>query len=773
MVLRSIALRLALWVLAGSALVFIAAGGLLFYRIRAQILQQSHDQATALANDAGNQIEERLFRVADTTQTLASVIGPRPEDAEGMLRSAMERNADLSGLAAVFAPGTATLPSPFVGRQDDGTLTSRDMRDDPSPYWEKAWFRHGLGCEKGCWQLHFHSQSRHRELVNYSVAVMKKGRAVGLINADVTLDWLRGTLQSLKKPDGAYAFVLDENGVYIAHDNPAMVGVLGHPTLLAALARHDAVHVRLAVAQNPQAKGKPVWMYCFPIEGTNWRFGLAIPESIIYADVRETFAYALVSGLLALLTLTAVTLVITRRTMAPLAILTSRAEQVARGALTFELPPARRPDEIGRLTEAFDRMRKELALHIAELTRNAREQQRLASELDIAQQIQTSLLPGAHYLDAHCENFELHALLRPARAVGGDLYSYFMLSERRFCVMVGDVSDKGIPAALFMARTITLAKAMAAHVRTPQQLLTALNRELCRNNDSCMFVSLLCGMLNTTTGELVMASAGHEPPVLCDATGARLIELDTGAALGLDEEARYPAHKLRLQAGQTLLMYTDGITEATNPAGQMYGPEQMLLRLDQIPDGNAADLANGLLTAVDQFAAGASQADDITVLALSWHHALDDRNALMLDLTTTASTSDVFQALERCDEALQAHGVTAAVCDDVRLVLEELMVNMAEHGRTKGAGHTIDLHMQLVDEAILIELHHDGQPFDPLQVSAPVLTGDIADHESIGGFGIHLVRAMANDFRYSHDADGNHLLLRFNTDNRPEPCHDA
>ncbi|HET6553842.1 MAG TPA: SpoIIE family protein phosphatase [Dyella sp.] len=773
MLLRSIASRLSLWVLAGSLAVLAVAGGLLFYRISDQILQHSHGEASALANEAGNRIELRLARVADTTRTLATVIGRRHDDAEPMLRDALAQNADLSGLAAAFSPQPGNPPvSPFVSRLDDGSLDQRDLRKDPSPYWDKNWFLAGLSCSQGCWQRHFRSQSRHRELINYSVAIMTDGHPVGLINADVTLDWLNRTLQELDKPEGAYAFVLDSGGAYLAHDNPAMVGQRGKDNLLEALAQHQASRVRLAVAQNPQAKGKPVWIYFVPIEGTHWRFGLAMPETIIYAGVRQAFVQVLVPGLFALLLVAAITLIIIRRTLSPLGTLAARAEQVARGALAFELPPARFPDEVGRLTHAFDRMRTELASHIDELTRNAREQQRLTSELDIAHQIQTALLPGEHYLDAHCENFELHALLRPARAVGGDLYSYFMLNQRRFCVMVGDVSDKGIPAALFMARTITLAKALAPRARTPQHLLSMLNVELCRNNDSCMFVSLLCGMLDTLTGELVMSSAGHEPPVLCDADGARLIELETGAALGLDEEARYPARTLRLQPGGTLLFYTDGITEAMDTDQQMFGAERMLACLAQSPSRSAADLASGLLAEVDHFADGAGQADDITVLALSWHHALDDRNSPMLDLSINASMSNVFETLDRCDASLQAQDVAPDVRDDIRLVLEELMVNMVEHGRTGNVGDTIDLHMRLGDDAVLVELHHNGQPFDPLQAPLPTLTGDIADQEEVGGLGIHLVRAMASELSYSHDEQGNHLQLRFLHPARREPHHD-
>ncbi|MBA2079737.1 SpoIIE family protein phosphatase [Rhodanobacter sp. PCA2] len=773
MLFRSIASRLSLWVLAGSLVVLAIAGGLLFYLVSGEILRQAHGEATALAGEAGARIEQRLARVADTSRTLATAMATRSGDAEALLRDALARNTDLSGLAAAFVPAADNPPeSPFVNRQDDGSLGWRDMRKDPKPYWEANWFRVGLHCAQGCWQRHFHSLSRRRELVNYSAVIQRDGQAIGLINADVSLDWLNLILGELRKPPGAYAFVLDEGGAYLAHDNPAMVGQRGDPALLRALAQPGTARVRLAIAQNPQAGGKPVWIYLFPVEGTHWSFGLAMPEAMIYAGVRQAFMRVLLLGLLALLAVAAITLLATRRTLAPLGTLATRAEQVARGALAFELPRARFPDEVGRLTHAFDRMRRELALHIAELTRNAKEQQRLASELDIAHQIQTALLPGEHYIDARCENFELRALLRPARAVGGDLYSYFMLGERRFCVMVGDVSDKGIPAALFMARTITLAKALAPRARSPQHLLAMLNLELCRHNENCMFVSLSCGMLDTSTGELVMSSAGHEPPVLCDADGARLLELETGAALGLDEDARYPARTLWLQPGQTLMLYTDGITEASDTDGQMFGVERLLACLRQAASCASAELADGLLAEVDRFAAGAAQADDITVLALNWHHALADGNAHMLDLTIEASMDEVFATLERCEASLRAQGVLPAVREDIRLVLEELMVNMVEHGRDDGLQHRIGLHLRRVEDAVVVELHHDGRPFDPLQAPAPNLTGDLADADVVGGLGIHLVRAMASELSYSHDEQGNHLLLRFLHPAPAESGHD-
>jgi sigma-B regulation protein RsbU (phosphoserine phosphatase) len=761
MALRSIASRTALWVLVGSTVVLAAIGALLLSLTRAQILQHTHHEAAALAANAGSQIQARIDRVAVSAQMLATIVATRQDDAEPLLRDTLSTNLDMDGLAAVFTPSPdpadAPMYSPFVRRLDDGSLTSRNLSQDSNPYWNSNWFLGGLGCASGCWQRPFLSLSRHRQVINYSVAIERNGHPTGIINADVTLDWLHNILSSLDKPAGAYAFVLDSDGNYLAHDNPVLVGKRGSPALLNALASDQAETMRLRVAQNPRARG-PVWVYSAPIEGTRWRLGLVVPEYQTYASVRRIFMLSLALGLLALLGVSLITLLTIRRTMAPLGVLADRAEHVARGELDFELPPARRPDEVGRLTQSFDHMRRELALHLEDLARVAREKQRLASELEIAHQIQLGLLPNAHYLDAVCAQFELHAALRPARAVGGDLYSYFMLDPQRFFVMVGDVSDKGIPAALFMAQTITLAKALAPRAQTPRSLLQLLNLELCRGNDSCMFVTLLCGLLDTGSGSLVLASAGHEPPILCGRGAPQLLDFPTGAVLGLYEDSDYPEHRLRLRQGETLLMYTDGITEASDHEQQMYGIERTVQSLAEVPPAApTAGYIERLLGDVDRFVAEAAQADDITVLALTWHGATMPGTEMCIG----NQLADVFGALDRCENLLQEADAPAALRSDMRLVLEELMVNTVEYGYPDGRPGQIRILLQPQPDAVAIELIDDGVAFDPLQSATPDLTGDLADREQVGGLGVHLARTMTSEMRYTRDADGNHLLLRF------------
>jgi sigma-B regulation protein RsbU (phosphoserine phosphatase) len=440
---------------------------------------------------------------------------------------------------------------------------------------------------------------------------------IGVADTTISLDWLQKLLGELTKPDHASAFVLDANGEFLAHDWVSYIGTRGSRPLLAAVAAN-----RNPFRLTPEDGGRvsePVWIYFVPIKGTRWIFGLNMPERQVLADLRRTYMVDILLGVLALAGVSLITLVVTRRLMAPLGVLAERAENVSRGDLDFALPVVRRNDEVGRLTRAFDQMRHQLAGHIDTAKRTAREQERMASELEIARQIQLALIPEAHWL-ADDGRLELHAALRPASAVGGDLYTYFALGARHVCVMVGDVSDKGIPAALFMARTITLARTIATHARSPSDILGALNRELCKGNDTCMFVTLLCGVVETETGLLALASAGHEQPVLHAGGSAIMVDVETGPALGLDREARYPVRVLTLLGGDTVLMYTDGVSEAHAGNQKLYGAHALLESVSRVEEGATPEaFVDRVLEDVDAYVEGAPAYDDIALLALTWH----------------------------------------------------------------------------------------------------------------------------------------------------------
>jgi sigma-B regulation protein RsbU (phosphoserine phosphatase) len=631
MVLRSIASRLALWVLAGSTLVLTATGTLLLIQTRAQILEQGHREASALAAGASVRIQSRLDHVADTAQMLAVLASSHREDSASLIRDAIGTNEDIAGISTAFLPSgkppAQKAFAPFVRRDADGDIVPSELVGEIGRYWETPWFRDALHCASGCWQQPFLSRVDGRMLLNYAVAIHAEDAPVGVVSADIRLDWLQQVMAALDKEPGAYAFVIGSDGKFLAHDRPSFVGTQGSPVLREALTHPETPKVRLTPAQGARVD-EPVWVYFVPIEGTHWTFGLVVPEDRIYAGFRQNLLIDLALGGLALLGVALIALLATRRLMSPLGVLADRAEHVARGELDFQLPRVRSDDEVGRLTQSFDQMRRELARHLEARAASARAQQRMTSELEIARQIQTALLPDEHYVTGNGQRFaELQATVRPAHAVGGDLYAYFMLDNQQFCVMVGDVSDKGVPAALFMARTITLAKAIAPQARTPQHILQLLNLELCKGNDSCMFVTLLCVVLDTGSGLLSLASAGHEAPVLSSGDAdVQLIPLETGPALGLHDDATYPSRQLLLRDGDTVLMYTDGVTEAQDSSQKLFGTQRMLDSIAAASVGESpARYVSDLLTAVDAYAIGEAQADDITVLALRWRSADDAR----------------------------------------------------------------------------------------------------------------------------------------------------
>jgi phosphoserine phosphatase RsbU/P len=622
MVLRSVASRLALAVLLGSAIVLIVTGGLLLTHTREQTLAQTEREAAAIASSAANRIQARIDGVAKVDQVLASLLSTRREEAPAIIHDILSANPDIGDISAAFVPRDHSAlradDAPVARRKADGGIVMGTRLSDPEPYWSSPWFIRGLNCDSGCWQAPFRSAERNETLVGYSMAIPGKNvPVIGVADTTISLDWLQKLLGELTKPDHASAFVLDANGEFLAHDWVSYIGTRGSRPLLAAVAAN-----RNPFRLTPEDGGRvsePVWIYFVPIKGTRWIFGLNMPERQVLADLRRTYMVDILLGVLALAGVSLITLVVTRRLMAPLGVLAERAENVSRGDLDFALPVVRRNDEVGRLTRAFDQMRHQLAGHIDTAKRTAREQERMASELEIARQIQLALIPEAHWL-ADDGRLELHAALRPASAVGGDLYTYFALGARHVCVMVGDVSDKGIPAALFMARTITLARTIATHARSPSDILGALNRELCKGNDTCMFVTLLCGVVETETGLLALASAGHEQPVLHAGGSAIMVDVETGPALGLDREARYPVRVLTLLGGDTVLMYTDGVSEAHAGNQKLYGAHALLESVSRVEEGATPEaFVDRVLEDVDAYVEGAPAYDDIALLALTWH----------------------------------------------------------------------------------------------------------------------------------------------------------
>jgi sigma-B regulation protein RsbU (phosphoserine phosphatase) len=275
-------------------------------------------------------------------------------------------------------------------------------------------------------------------------------------------------------------------------------------------------------------------------------------------------------------------------------------------------------DEIGNLAQSFVYMETTLARHVQELKETTAAKERIESELKIAHDIQMSMVPKIFPAFPSRSEFDLYAVLVPAKEVGGDFYDFFFIDEDRLCFAIGDVSGKGVPASLFMAVTKTLFKATGAQVSAPDAILTRLNREICRDNDSCMFVTLFCAVLNLRSGEVVYSNGGHNLPYVLRSGFAAQLENTEGIALGVMEDASYHARTIVLRPGDGLLLYTDGVTEAMDPEDRLFSDDRLQQVLEARNGGSPQETIRGVVDEVRKFAAGAPQADDITVLGIDY-----------------------------------------------------------------------------------------------------------------------------------------------------------
>jgi phosphoserine phosphatase RsbU/P len=252
--------------------------------------------------------------------------------------------------------------------------------------------------------------------------------------------------------------------------------------------------------------------------------------------------------------------------------------------------------------------------------------QRLEEELDAARTLQLGMLPRQFPPCSSEQPVSVHAVMHPAREVGGDLYDCFYADDHSFCFLVGDVSGKGAAAALFMARTRSLVRIVVELWREWRSdeiraatLVEAVNRELCQNNDDRMFVTLFLGLLNTATGVLSFVNSGHPAPHLLCADGqTRQIEARPEVPLGIRRAVRFEGGTLQMLPGDGLVVYSDGVVEASNEKDELFSIERLTEQLDAAPYAEPVELTMIVKQAVDAFIGDAPKADDLTVLALRW-----------------------------------------------------------------------------------------------------------------------------------------------------------
>ena len=279
----------------------------------------------------------------------------------------------------------------------------------------------------------------------------------------------------------------------------------------------------------------------------------------------------------------------------------------------------RNEDDIGYLAEAIDQMEEQIHDYVSNLTRVTAEKERISTEMSLASRIQKDMLPNIFPAFPDRDDFDIFATMDPAREIGGDFYYFFLIDNTHLCVVIADVSGKGVPAALFMmAATIVLVD-NARMGKTPSQVLRSANEAICSTNREEMFVTVWLGILDLETGRLTASNAGHEYPVMKHPGGGfELIRDPHGFVVGGMEDIEYNDYELIMEPGSKLFVYTDGVPEAATRDDRLFGTDRMLEAMNADPDADPVTLLQNVKAAVNDFVADAEQFDDMTMLCLEY-----------------------------------------------------------------------------------------------------------------------------------------------------------
>jgi sigma-B regulation protein RsbU (phosphoserine phosphatase) len=384
---------------------------------------------------------------------------------------------------------------------------------------------------------------------------------------------------------------------------------------------------------------------------------------------------------------------------------------------------------------------------------------RMEDELNVGREIQMSMLPLIFPAFPRRGEFDVFALLEPAREVGGDFYDFFLIDDDHYCVCVGDVSGKGVPAALFMAVTKTLIKSRASNDFAPASILTHVNNEISRNNDASMFVTIFLAILDLNTGELRYSNAGHNPPYIRRGDG-ELIRLDQrhGPVIGALEGMVFAQDSVTLASEDLLFAYTDGVTEAMDEEQNLYDERRLVKVLSSLESSSPEESVKASVADVRDFQGPAEQADDITIISTTYYGSPEGAETRVLDLVVANKLEEIARAVSSFNEFAEAEGIAAPVRRSVNLVLDELLNNVISYAFADEADHDIGVTFELSGDRLSVTISDDGSPFNPFAGSPPN-TGLSIEEREIGGLGIHLVRSMMDEVSYNRRTDRNVVIL--------------
>jgi len=526
---KSITLKLILVFTLSSALIFTVLIGYNYYRSSLLLEKGLEGEARNLAFSLVHRVETELAAIGKVTEGLArtlEVAEYSESELLALMRGTLVNNPEIYGTVIAFEPyafkKSLRFYDPYFYREN-GEI--RFIESDQSyNYLLKDWYQIARETEKADWsEPYFDDGGEEALMATYTVPFyMGEGaarRVGGIVASDVDIRYLIELVSSVKVLKSGYAAIISRNGMIIAH--PQQDLILNENIFSIAEEYNDQELRELGrkmirgesdFTLYANMPGGRSWVYYAPLGSTGWTLAVTFPEAELFAELNQMSLAMSGMGLAGVMLLTIAVVIMARSITRPLCHLVKATNALAKGNFDLELPTVNSDDEVGVLTRDFQEMKVSLLQYIHDLTETTAAKERIQSELKVATDIQTSLLPRIFPPFPDRVEFSIHASMDPAKEVGGDFFDFFFIDQHRLCFLIADVSDKGVPAALYMMVAKTLLKTEAQRLGTPAEILTRVNEILAADNESCMFVTVFFAILDTRNGEAPPATTRRSWP---------------------------------------------------------------------------------------------------------------------------------------------------------------------------------------------------------------------------------------------------------------------
>ena len=773
---RKLSVRVSLWVVFFATTIFVAALGFLFYQARAAVRQEAINRATQILDKTSLRVEGILNRVEVATNMTEWLVQRHPTKADSMLvysRGMLLNNPEFYSCSIAFEPyyfkDKGLYFSAYTKHVGDSIRTLQGGSENYQ-YFYIDWYLMPKLLDHPCWTepyMDLDAPTNTYDMVtSYCLPIKnKQGQFIGVINTSLSISWLSQNISAVKPYPNSYSIMIGRGGTYFVH--PDTKKITRQTIFTQTLEQPDTALTSLGYAmqrgeegmKRMSINGEDSYVFYKPLGKTGCSMAIVCPESDIFGGfdrLRHTVMAIVAVGLLMMLYFF---IRIITRELNPLRRLAHEAETIASGQFDAELPDFKRIDEIGQLSHSFGNMQQSLVRYIEELKNTTAQKASIESDLRIASSIQMGMLPEKFPSNTDRDDVQLFASLTPAKEVGGDLFDFYFRDEKLF-FCIGDVSGKGVPASLFMAVTRSTFRTVSAHESMPDRIVNTMNKAIVDMNKSHMFVTLFIGVLDLPTGRLRYCNAGHDAPLLVGA-GVGELPCDSNIPVGFMPTWKYSLQEIHIFTGTTIFLFTDGLTEAMDAKYEQFQMERVNNVATQALAHGQQDprqLISQMTKAVHQFVGDAEQSDDLTMMAIQYIKQQSDVK-MQKSIVLPNDTQEVPRLNDFVDEVCQAVGFEEMVAMQVKVAVEEAVVNVMKYAYPTGQRGDVTIEAASNDIRLKFTIIDSGKPFDPT-VQAEVDTTLSAKERNIGGLGIHIMRQNMDSINYERIDNLNVLTLR-------------